>query len=456
MSDRSSSKESIAIIGGGMMGIISAIQLAKSDRFHVTLYEKEGYLGGLSSSYQWRDIIWDRFYHVILSTDIPLLEFIADLNLQQQIFWQETKTGFYSLDKLVPFSSTLDFIKFPFLSFPQKCRMVLGILYSSRIKNPDKLDKIYVRQWLTKVFGRRVYEQIWDPLLRSKLGNARERTSAAFIWATITRLYGARSSGQKREKMGHVHGGYFRILEAAEKRLSELGVKVVKNAPVEKLELLSGSSMHRESGRHGSDKKQITLSTSYGSSKFDKVLFTIPCQEVIRIIGNIEDDPYWRQLNQIEYLGIICVLLVLSRKLSPYYVINLLDKDLPFTGIIEATNVVSSKSFNGKHLVYLPKYMPSDDPINKLDDEQIMKLFVKNLKKVFPDLKDEEILHSQVFREKYVQPLQELGYLSRNIGIKTPRQGVYIANTSMINNSTLNNNAVVKLAIEASETILND
>ena len=64
-----------------------------------------------------------------------------------------------------------------------------------------------------------------------------------------------------------------------------------------------------------------------------------------------------------EYLGVVCVLLVLSKKLSPYYVINLLDKDLPFTGIVEVTNVVDSTDFDGRHLVYLPKYFAPSDSI---------------------------------------------------------------------------------------------
>ena len=38
-------------------------------------------------------------------------------------------------------------------------------------------------------------------------------TSAAFIWATIQRLYAARRSGLKKEMFGYVPGGYARVLE---------------------------------------------------------------------------------------------------------------------------------------------------------------------------------------------------------------------------------------------------
>ena len=458
--------ESIAIVGGGITGIAAAIELAKSRRFQVTLFEKQNHLGGLSSYYQWRDVVWDRFYHVILSTDTVMLEFIKELGLQDKFFWRDTKTGFYSKGRLVSFSSTLDFIKFPFMTLWQKFRMGLGILYSSRIKDPSKLDKIYVKQWLTKIFGRRVYEQIWEPLLRSKLGNARERTSAAFIWATINRLYGARSSGTKQEKMGHVKGGYHTILETAEKKLVELGVKIMTNSPVLKCEKKPqnpnissrrlSSSKQQLSDKNNQPKKQIKLTTKNDTFKFDKVLFTTDCPTVLQMVNSENNHPYWSQLKQVEYLGVICVLLILNRKLSPYYVINLLDRDLPFTGIVEATNIVSPKNLDGKHLVYLPKYLPGDDSFSNMEEDKIIDLFVDKLKKVFPDLKEEEILHRQLFRETYVQPLQDLNYLQRTTEIITPIKGLYLVNTSMNYNSTLNNNAAIMLAHKAVKTILDD
>lgn len=446
-----SARESVAVIGGGIMGIAAAFYLAKSGRFRVTIFEKDKQLGGLSTYYQWQDVVWDRFYHVILSTDAPLRAFLAELHLQEDIFWRETKTGFYGRGRLVSLSSTLDFIQFPFMSLWQKFRMGLGILYCGRIKDPAKLDKIYVRAWLTNVFGRRVYENIWDPLLRSKLGGAREKTSAAFIWATITRLHGARSAGSQREQMGHVHGGYHAILTTAAKRLAELNVAV--NAETEVLRVEPLQKDHVPERR---DQSKISVTTNAGNAVFDKVLFTIPCPNVLQIVNQPENHPYWQQLRQVEYLSIACVLLILTRKLSPYYVTNLLDQDLPFTGIIEATNIVPPKSLGGRHLVYLPKYMPADDPINSLNNASIIELFVAKLKKVFPDLKNEEILHAQIFREKYVQPLQELNYLARSTKMKTPLAGVYLANTSMIYNSTLNNNATVSLAGQAARMIADD
>lgn len=82
MSDEISTKppkETIAVVGGGMTGIAAALGLAQSGRFAVTLLEKQDRIGGLSGYFQWQDVIWDRFYHVMLSTDTVMLDFIQEL-----------------------------------------------------------------------------------------------------------------------------------------------------------------------------------------------------------------------------------------------------------------------------------------------------------------------------------------------------------------------------------------
>jgi len=66
----------IGIIGGGMMGLATAFYLAKAG-VHVTVFEKEKTIGGLSQSQELLPgLKWDRFYHVILSTDYELLNFL--------------------------------------------------------------------------------------------------------------------------------------------------------------------------------------------------------------------------------------------------------------------------------------------------------------------------------------------------------------------------------------------
>ncbi len=423
-------KQKIAVIGGGITGIAACLELAKKGDFEITLFEKEENLGGLSTWFDCDGVIWDKYYHVVLSTDSVTLAFISELGLEDQIFWRETKTGFYGQGKLVPMSTTLDFLRFPFMSLWQKFRMGLGIIYSARVSNSSRLDKIFAREWLTKVFGRRVYENIWEPLLRSKLGDAREKTSALFIWATIQRLYGARQGQSKKEQMGHIRGGYYTILQAATKKLEQAGVTLRTAEPV--LEVQTSPEGH-------------AIVTRNGQYTFDKAIFTTDCPTTLNLLRPATA-PYWENLAAIDYLSVFCVVFILSRKLSPYYVINLLDKDLPFTGIIEPTNIISPEDTDGKHIVFLPKYAPATDSIHNCTNDEIMETFTRHLKNVFPDLEDSHILQKKLHKTRYVQPIQALEYQQNLPTFSTPIPGIYVVNTSMIINSTLNNNTAISLA----------
>jgi protoporphyrinogen oxidase len=430
----------IGIIGGGMMGLATAFYLNKKGH-EVTIFEKEKEIGGLSRSAEiLPGICWDRFYHVILSTDRELLKFIDEIGLSPDVQFRETKTGFYTDGRLHSMSTTMEFLKFKPLSLIDKLRLGAGIFYTSRLNDWKRLEKIYVKTWLIRVFGRRNYEKMWNPLLRSKLGTASEQTSAAFIWATIKRYYGTRESGSKKEMMGCVRGGYFSILNHIRAHLSSNGIRIITDCPVKNIEFTNGN--------------KIRLEAQEGSTyELDSVIATTPNPVINCLLPNLTTE-FKSKLEAVRYLGVICVTLVLNRSLTPFYVTNLTDPDLPFTGLIEATNVMPPEILDGKTLIYLPKYVTPDDPANEKSDGEIVDAFLKALKRMFPDLTDEDIVTHSVDREPYVQTLQEIGYSKKIVPMKTPIKNVYIANTTMILNSTLNNNEVIKLARKAAELVV--
>ena len=89
-----------AIIGGGILGMTLAHRLAEHGK-SVTIFEKEDHLGGLADSWQIGNIIWDRYYHVILLSDLELRGLLTELELEKLIHWVETKTGFYTDGRIV-------------------------------------------------------------------------------------------------------------------------------------------------------------------------------------------------------------------------------------------------------------------------------------------------------------------------------------------------------------------
>lgn len=447
----------IAVVGGGIGGLAASLELSKSPDVFVTLYEKESQSGGLCSSYRWKDVVCDRFYHVALSSDTETLRLGRDLGLENRLFWRGSSSGFYGSGKLVSMSSAFDFLRFPFLNPVDKLRLGLGILTAVRIRDPQSLSGLTAPVWLTQVFGRRLYERIWEPLLRSKLGEGRFRTSASFMWATINRLYGARDRSRRRETMGGFGRGVWMLAEAAEKELRKRGVEIKTDTAVTGLRWNIGDSNSSAAAPEESpfsegagDKRAVMpspprffLRTDETEGEFDRVLLTVPDAAIEKILPPGYFHPFRNRLKETEYLGIVCVLLVLRRPLTPYYVINLLDTDLPFTGVIETTNIYSPEDFGGRSLVYLPRYVLSGDPVLDQSDGEAADRAISSLRTIRPDLEPEDILHSAVFREPMTQALPTINNTAGDRGFETPVPGLFVSNSGLIQNTTLNNDAVL-------------
>ena len=422
----------IGIVGGGMMGLATAYYLSKAGH-EVTILEKEEDVGGLSRSEEIAPgFRWDRYYHVILSTDADLMGFIREIGLGEEIDFYETRTGFFTDGSLHSMSSIREFLGFKPLSLWDKFRLGLGIIYSSRIKDWKHLEKVYARDWLIKVFGQKNYEKMWDPLLLSKLGSAKDEVSAAFIWAIIVRYYGTRQKSSKTEMMGTVRGGYHTVLNRVRERLLSRGTVILTGHEVDRVEA-------------GKDGPVQILCQDDKALEFDRVIATIPSPELVKICPGLPDE-YRAQLERVRYLSIICVALLLRRSLVPFYVTNLTDPGFPITGLIEATHVVSEEILGDRALVYLPKWLPAGDPFFLESDARVTETFLESLTRIIPDFREEDIVASAVHRDPFVQPILGLGYSENIPPMTTPIANFYVVNTSMILNSTLNNNQVIQLA----------
>lgn len=431
-------QESYAIVGGGILGMTLALRLAQQGK-RVTLFESADHFGGLANAWRLGNILWDRHYHVTLLSDIYLRALLTELGLEQEMQWVETKTGFYTDGKLYSVSNTLEFLKFPALGLIDKLRLGFTIWYASKVKNWRKLEKISATTWLRKLSGDRAFQKIWLPLLRSKLGENYQKASAAFIWAIIARMYAARRTGLKKEMFGYLPGGYARILSRFEEVLAEHNVELKPGHRVRRV-------LHKE--------KQVHLEFENGHrTRFDQVILTMPSAIATQICVGLSAAERERHQN-IEYQGIICASLLLKKPLASYYVTNITDKWVPFTGVIEMTTLVDKHTFGGKTLVYLPKYVPVNDPAFQRSDEELEEEFVGALSVMYPDFDPSDVLTFKVSRVRYVFAISTLNYSDNLPSIQTSIPGVYIVNSARIPNGTLNVNETLLLADQAATEIL--
>lgn len=430
-----------AIVGGGMLGMTTALRLTEAGH-RVTLFEAADGFGGLADAWQLGDVTWDRHYHVTLLSDSWFRTILKELGLDDDMQWVETRTGFYTDGRLHSMSSSLEFLKFPPLSLWSKFRLGLTIFAGSRIRNWRALEGMLVADWLRKWSGKKTFEKIWLPLLRSKLGDNYTKTSAAFIWATIARLYAARRTGLKKELFGYLPGGYSRILDHFTARLESIGVDLRPGHRV------SNVASDPQSG-------QLRLTANDTVEEFDQVVLTVPSGLVPRIAPEMADEQKAAH-ELIEYQGIVCVSLLLKKPLADYYVTNITDGNAPFTGVIEMSTLVDPAEFDGHSLVYLPYYVPQDDEIFNRSDDEIRKLSLEGLSAMYPEFSHDDVVEFKVSRVRRVMAISTLNYSTKLPPMRTSIPGVFVVNSAQIVNGTLNVNETVKLAETAvTDTLLN-
>ncbi|HEX9959984.1 MAG TPA: NAD(P)/FAD-dependent oxidoreductase [Pyrinomonadaceae bacterium] len=458
--------KNIAIVGSGFLGLTLALRLAESGA-KVTIFESAQEIGGLAGAWQIGDLVWDKHYHVTLLSDSRTRKIVSELGLENDFRWVETKTGFYTNGKLFSMSNSLEFLKFPPLDLISKFRLGATIFYASRVKDWKNLEKIPVEEWLTKLSGKRTFEKMWKPLLKAKLGEAYLETSAAFIWATIQRLYAARNSGLKKEMFGYVGGGYARVLEKFAGVLRAKGVEIRLNSKVEKIEKLKGDKVRIFAAERAEDtgkfKEKIKINSIQSLSEisvlsvpsvssaadssafeFDSVILTCPSSVAAKICPQLSNAEK-AKLENVKYQGIVCASVLMKNSLSDFYVTNITD-ETPFTGIIEMSALVDKSEFGGNALVYLPKYAAPDDELFEKSDAEIEEIFLGALEKMYGGFERKDVLAFKVSRVRQVFPIPTLDYSENLPGAKTSLENVFVINSAHIVNGTLNVNETVQLA----------
>lgn len=425
------------IVGGGMLGLTLAYRLSQAGQ-KVTVLEAAPVLGGLASAWQLGEAVWDRYYHVTLLSDAKLRALLRELDLEDEIRWAVTRTNFFTGRSMHPLNNALDFFRLPMLSPLDKLRLAATIVYGSRIEDGRALEATSAEAWLTRLSGRATYRNLWRPLLRSKLGSNHEKASAAYIWSVIRRFYAARRGGLKTEMFGYVPGGYHRILSVLAETLRSAGVTLEAGMPVTSI-AASGAG--------------FTVAAGGKTRSFDRVVNTCVAPIATRVSEGLSAAEKERH-DAIVYQGIVCASLLLDRPLGNAYLTYITDETIPFTSVIEMSSLIDRALIGGMHLVYLPKYVPLDDPLLDAGDDAVEAAFLPALQRMFPDLRRDQIKAFKVTRTRHVLALSTLNYSDRLPPMATSVPGLSIVNSAQIVNASLSVNESVALANEAAAMLL--
>lgn len=397
------------VIGGGISGLASAWRLAGLGHA-VTLLEAEDGLGGLATTFAWRDTHLERFYHCILPSDQALLALIDELGLGRDLMWRQTGMGFMHRRRLHPLNTALDLLGFSPLPLVDRVRMgLMGLRVRSGGDDP-RLDDVPVAEWIERQVGARALRTLWTPLLEAKVGDRYRELPALWLSSRMQR-----EKSTQRETKGCLRRGYRSLIGAFEAGLRRRGVEIRTGTRVEAIERRGDGMGVRFPG---------------GGEAFDLAVATVPMVQFQQMTRGLDLDPALGAL-PLDYQGVICGVFLMREALSPWYWMPTVESDVTCQGVVEMSNLMPPERTHGLHLAYLVNYTHRTSELFKRSDADMLAAYRHDLEALFPEAA-KTIVDQFLFRAPFVEPLWPLGYLKKRPPTTVLPGRLYLACTAQL------------------------
>ena len=317
----------ICIIGAGITGLTTGYKLSKLGH-EVEIFESASFSGGQASTINFENFEIEKAYHHLFVTDKAILELYKELDLEDELEWYKSKVATFAEKKIWSTTSPIDLLKLPIIPLKDRINLALISLRLKLIKNWKKLESISAYQWLSKHVSDRTFEIIFEPLLRGKFGRYYKDICMPWFWAKIqTRV----SSRNKKfdEILCYPKNSFSLLIKKLENEIQNQGGSIKHNHLI--------TSINTQDNKVSSV-NYISDNKSKHIENFDAVVSTAPYSILSRLITL--DKSVTEKMNKVQYMSAVVMILILKNPISNYYWLSIADKDFPFLGIIEHTNLL--------------------------------------------------------------------------------------------------------------------
>lgn len=412
----------IGIIGGGLTGLVAGWRMAQGGA-HVTIFEASDRLGGLAAGNRLAGHNVELAYHFLYKTDEYILGLLDELGLRDRLTYHKSSVSTYYNGTLYPMETPQDLIRFTPVSFLDRIRAGVTVLYLQRVRNWRSLSRITALDWLRKYAGRRVTDVIWEPLLRGKFDRYYDKVTMSWLWGRVLQRVDSRDAKLGGEALGYFDGGFKVIVDALEGPLRDAGGTIHLKTPVREIS-------------HDAKADEVVVKLADGTeSRFDRVLATVPSNVLAQLIDAYRDDDpnYFRRIESIDYLDAAVMVFATRQKFTPYYWHNVNTPDAPFVVFLSLTNLVGSDRFDGLNIYYIGDYVPPEHRYMSMPADDLKREWYSELKKMFPDFNPEGVIDDRLSRMRNAQHIVDIGFEEEKlVPHKTPCPGVWMANFSQI------------------------
>lgn len=418
----------IAVLGGGITGLVASYYLAKSGH-KITLIEKEKNLGGLASGFKADGWDWylERTYHHLFKNDSDILDFSKEIGFNR-IFFKDpiTSSLYYSQNKFtdIPLDTPVDLLRFPYLGIIDKLRAGFVLAFLKVSPFLPLYGKETSEDFLKKTMGKNSWNMLWQQLFRKKYGDYAGIILASFIWARVNK---------RTKSLGYIEGGFQTLINFVEKKLRDMNVKINKGMSVDKIDKRGNGFI-------------------IGGEEYDAVISTLPTAIFSRLATGVFTKDYLSKFEKLKYLHAVNLVLETDVPiLDRTYWLNICTKKIPIMVMACHTNFIDRKNYGGKNLTYLGWYVKRDDPLIKMSDSDILKYAEPYVKKISSS--KFKVTNYYVFKAPWAQPIFDKEFVENKPTFKTPVKNFYIANLDMTYPYDRGTNYAVKLGRDISQIV---
>ena len=421
----------IGIVGAGFTGLSAAYSLQKKGH-EVVLFEKEKLPGGLAIGFKEKHWQWalEKHYHHIFTTDQAILALAKDVG--HEFIFRRPNTSSLIDGQILQLDSPAKLLQFAKLSIADRLRMGAVLGYLKYIANWKQLEHVTAHVWLKEKLGRVPYGTLWEPLLRAKFGSYAHEISLAWFWARIK---------SRSTQLGYPQGGF----QVFADKLTE---KIIEQNGVIHFE----TTVTFIDNKKGKIELQFIHNKEKSQHQFDTVLVTAP-NLYFASMARLPSD-YEKRLRSFDAIGAVNMVLELDSPFLPndVYWLNICEKDFPFLAVVEHTNFIDKKYYDGKRLVYVGNYLPHNHKYFSLTKEELLREYDRYLMKLNKDYK-KHLINSYVFKAPFAQPIVYTNYSKKIMPFKTPIENVFLANMQQVYPWDRGTNFAVEMGERIVETI---
>jgi protoporphyrinogen oxidase len=434
----------IGIVGGGVAGLAAAYRLLQRGH-QVHLVEASPQLGGLVRSFEIGGGRIECFYHHLFTTDTTVIRLIDELGCGDQMVWRESSLGIFYKDRIYPFVTPVDLLRFTPVSIVDRVRLGLMGLYLRSQKDGTRYERVAVKDWITRFAGRRNYEVVWGPLFRGKFGDLGDRIAMIWLWNKIRLRFSSRKAGpMQKEVLGYLQGSFGVYIDVLIERIRELGGVLEGGRPVQRIVAENGRAVALEVG--GDHTETIP---------FDVIIATV-ANKIFRRIAPPLPDEYASKLEGVPYQDAMCLVLALDRQVSPTYWLNINDRSVPFLALIEQTNFIEPERYGGKHVLYFSNYLDKSSPLLQMNTNEVWELYKPHVKRINPEFREDWVTDRWLFKGPDAQPVFTVDSPGRVPEHRTPVDGLYLANMSQIYPEDRGQNYSIRMGEQVAEMVADD